>query len=101
MRLPAPRARLAVAHSPTPSSVRIAASSNGDGKNALAAWDSWCSVNTKRFAKAFPSPLRISRGRCSFCRSHTGIARAKDRKLKGAKARCVSSRRSNLSTGLS
>ena len=30
----------AVAHSPTPSIVRIAASSNGDGKNALAACDS-------------------------------------------------------------
>jgi hypothetical protein len=28
-----------VAHSPTPSTVRIAASSNGEGKNALAAWD--------------------------------------------------------------
>ena len=33
-------AEAAVAHSPTPSSVRIAASSNGDGKNALAACDS-------------------------------------------------------------
>ena len=28
-------------HSPTPSSVKIAASSKGDGKNALAACDSW------------------------------------------------------------
>jgi hypothetical protein len=27
-----------VAHSPTPSSVRMAASANGLGKNALAAW---------------------------------------------------------------
>ena len=36
----------AVAHSPTPSTVRIAASSNGLGKNALAAWLSWCSVKT-------------------------------------------------------
>ena len=32
--------KLAVAHSPTPSSVRIAASSKGDGKKALAACDS-------------------------------------------------------------
>ena len=37
-------AQVAVAHSPTPSRVKMAASSNGDGKNALAAWDSWCSV---------------------------------------------------------
>jgi hypothetical protein len=29
---------LAVVHSPTPSTVRIAASENGLGKNALAAW---------------------------------------------------------------
>ena len=49
MRLPRPTPYEAVAHSPTPSSVKIAASSNGDGKNALAACDSWCSVNTKRF----------------------------------------------------
>ena len=35
---------LLVAHSPTPSSVITAADSNGDGKNALAAWLSWCSV---------------------------------------------------------
>ena len=34
--------QVAVLHSPTPSSVRIAASSNGLGKNALAAWASWC-----------------------------------------------------------
>ena len=44
--------RLAVAHSPTPSSVRIAASSKGEGKNALAACDSWCSVKTKRLRYA-------------------------------------------------
>jgi hypothetical protein len=36
----------AVAHSPTPSIVRIAASRKGDGKNALAAWDSWCSAKS-------------------------------------------------------
>ena len=34
----------AVAHSPTPPIVRIAASSNGEGKKALAACDSWCSA---------------------------------------------------------
>ena len=42
--LPRPTPSAAVAHSPTPSIVRMAASSNGEGKNALAAWDSWCSA---------------------------------------------------------
>ncbi len=32
------------AKSPKPSTVRIAASSNGDGKNALATWAWWCST---------------------------------------------------------
>ena len=38
--LPRPTPIVAVAHSPTPSIVRMAASSNGEGKNALAACDS-------------------------------------------------------------
>ena len=41
MRLPLTDPEVVVLHSPTPSSVRIAASSNGLGKNALAAWLSW------------------------------------------------------------
>ncbi len=41
--------QLVVVHSPTPSSVRMAADSKGEGKKALAAWASWCSVNRKRF----------------------------------------------------
>ena len=52
-----------VAHSPTPSKVRIAADSNGDGKNALAAWLSWCSVNHMSFGARYPmrsSPRSIS-----------------------------------------
>ena len=44
MSLPRPTPIEAVAHSPTPSIVRMAASSNGEGKNALAACDSWCSA---------------------------------------------------------
>ena len=44
MSLPRPTPNDAVAHSPTPSIVRKAASSNGEGKNALAACDSWCSA---------------------------------------------------------
>ena len=38
MPAPAPIASEVVAHSPTPSIVRMAARSKGEGKNALAAW---------------------------------------------------------------
>ena len=41
IRLPRPAPIVVVLHSPTPSSVRIAASSYGLGKKALAAWLSW------------------------------------------------------------
>jgi hypothetical protein len=41
--LPSPTPHVVVAHSPTPSVVRMAARSYGDGRNALAACDSWCS----------------------------------------------------------
>ena len=44
-RLLRPSAAEVVAHSPTPSKVSTSASSNGDGKNALAAWLTWCSAN--------------------------------------------------------
>ena len=57
MRLPLPYPKLAVAHSPTPSSVRIAASSKGEGKKALAACDSWCSVKTIACGTRRSSPL--------------------------------------------
>ena len=40
MRWPRPVPKHVVDHSPTPSNVMMAASSNGDGKNALAACDS-------------------------------------------------------------
>jgi hypothetical protein len=43
--VPLPTPRLAVVHSPTPSTVRIAASSKGEQKNALAACERWCSLN--------------------------------------------------------
>ena len=45
---PCPNASDVVAHSPTPSIVSTAASSNGDGKNALAAWLRWCSEKSRR-----------------------------------------------------
>jgi len=47
---------VAVVHSPTPSTVSIAASSNGDAKNALAAWERWCSL--KRILAA-GTPSRV------------------------------------------
>ena len=40
---PLPTATVVVAHSPTPSAVKTTASSNGDGKKALAAWLKWWS----------------------------------------------------------
>jgi hypothetical protein len=57
---------LVVAHSPTPSIVTTAASSNGDGKNALAAWLSWCSGKTNgRFG--------FSRARAQDVRAHVQL----------------------------
>jgi hypothetical protein len=41
-RLPTPSPIDAVAHSPTPSAMTMAARSKGLAKNADAAWDSWC-----------------------------------------------------------
>ena len=41
--MPLPIATVVVAHSPTPSAVKTIASSNGDGKKALAAWLKWWS----------------------------------------------------------
>ena len=54
---PVPVPKLAVAHSPTPSAVKMAASLNGEGKKALAACDSWCSAY--RSSPSYPSPFRI------------------------------------------
>src|SRR5229473_3166311 len=48
MRLPRPQPQVPVTHSPTPSTVRIAASSNGEHRKALAAWERWCSQNRTR-----------------------------------------------------
>jgi hypothetical protein len=56
--VPNPRPVVAVAHSPTPSTVRIAASVKGEQKNALAAWDWWCSTNRMR-SSGTPTLSRI------------------------------------------
>ena len=42
---PFPTPKDAVAHSPTPSTVRMAASSNGETRKHEAAWLMWCSAN--------------------------------------------------------
>ena len=82
--LPLPMPIDAVAHSPTPSRVRIAASSNGDGKNALAACDSWCSVKTMPLAVGLAEPAVQLARVCSFFGSHTGIALRNESKPRGA-----------------
>jgi hypothetical protein len=43
MSVPAPTADIVVVASPVPSIVKIAARSNGETRNALAAWQRWCS----------------------------------------------------------
>src|SRR5438046_2195746 len=53
VRAPSPQSAVAlpsvaVVHSPTPSMVKTADSSNGEQKNALAACDRWCSTNSTR-----------------------------------------------------
>ncbi len=42
--VPLPTPKEAVAHSPTPSTVRMAASSKGEGRKHDAAWLMWCSA---------------------------------------------------------
>ena len=70
-------------HSPTPSSVRIAASSNGLGKNALAAWLSWWSRKTQRRRAASAAvPRGSSRRMNSFFFSQTGMAMLKLREAR-------------------
>ncbi len=107
MSWPRPTASDVVVHSPTPSMVRMAASSKGDGKKALAAWLKWCSPNSSLRSRSLaPGSMRRSSFRTrsfwnSFSRSHSGMAMRNDRNPRGAKARYVSSRRSNFKNGLS
>ena len=64
-----PRATEDVAHSPTPSMVKIAADLNGEGKNALDAWLKWCSEKRIFFDQStsqsifFRSPIIIFFGK--------------------------------------
>ena len=81
-----------VAHSPTPSIVSTTASSNGDGKNTLAAWLRWCSLNSSSpfqlpVLSTFFSALSSRSLRNSFSLSHSGIDMRNDWKPWGANAR--------------
>src|SRR5258708_6678573 len=46
--VPRPTPQAAVSHSPTPSTVKIADSSKGEHRNALAACERWCSEKSTR-----------------------------------------------------
>ena len=74
-----------VAHSPTPSMVRIAASSKGDGRNAEAAWLWWCSAKSSSPSK--PSSSWSTFRTFSFSFSQSGIALAKEGSERGKVAR--------------
>src|ERR1035441_4701026 len=80
---PSPIATDVVAHSPTPSIVSTTAFSNGEGKNALAAWLKWCLLNSSsrfhpsRLSSRFNS-LRSRLLRNNFSHSHSGIDIRKD-----------------------
>ena len=63
----------------------MAARSNGDGKNAEAAWAWWCSGKTTSPPK--PTSFLINSPIQSFSFSHSGIALRKEGSPAGAKAR--------------
>ncbi len=81
-----------VVHSPTPSIVSTAARSNGEGKNALAAWLRWCSENSSFGSQSTSGASDFSSLTSrlfwkSFSLSHSGSACRNDVKPRGAKAR--------------
>src|SRR5215470_6901551 len=90
-----------VAHSPTPSMVSTTASSKGEGKKADAAWLWWCSAN-KSLPAAEPLAAKAESAfsKFGFWNSlsliQAGIAVRNEVKPRGALARYVSSKRSNL-----
>ena len=91
---------VAVAHSPTPSTVRRAASSKGEQKNALAACERWCSEN-RSFARGTPSRSSISALTQSLSRSHVTMASRKSRVARGNICSDVMRIRSNFRKGFS
>ena len=98
--MPRPTPTVAVVHSPTPSTVRMAASGKGEQKKALAAWERWCSLNRIREGG---SPSRFWR-RCRIhilSPSQGIIASWNRRRERGNVCMHVSRRRSNLRNGFS
>ena len=89
-----------VAHSPTPSTVMMAASSKGLHKNADAPWLTWCSQN-RTGLRFQPSFLPTTRRTDSFSRIHSGIACTNCPLLLGKCCRWLSRMRSSFSIGLS
>ena len=74
MRVPRPVPQVDVLHSPTPSTVRMAASSKGETRNALAACEMWWSQ--KRIGPRKPNAWRMTDLAQSFSFIHSGIAAA-------------------------
>ena len=97
---PRPRPIAAVVHSPTPSTVRMAASSNGELKSALAACEAWCS--TKRMREAsIPRRSRMYSLIHSLSEIQRCMPSRKSRRERGKVARMVVNRRSAFTKGFS
>jgi hypothetical protein len=87
---------VSVAHSPTPSAVRMAARRDGDVRNAAAAWASWCPVK-RIFLRSTPRCDAMMPRTQTFSPSVFFMARGNDRHDRG-NARSVHVRiRANLS----
>ena len=79
----------------------IAASSNGEGKNALAACDSWWSANVISPRNPAPRFWVISSAMSSRSDDQRDIARPNDAKPDGANVAAFSRMRSNFTIGFS
>ena len=101
-RIPQPLAdpMVAVAHSPTPSTVRMPASSNGEQKKALAAWERWCSEK-RILSRGTPSRSVMSALTHSLSESHVSVASRKTGSARGNICSEVIKIRSNLTKGFS
>ena len=91
---------MSVAHSPTPSAVRIAASRVGAVRNAAAAWDWWCSAN-RIFRPGTPRRDAMIPFTQAFSPSVFFIACGKLRQERGNARSAVTTMRSSFSIGFS
>ena len=98
--VPWPTPTVPVDHSPAPSTVMIAAWSNGEQKNDAAACDMWCSQN-RIFFGSRPSFSRISGLIHSLSVTQRRIDSVNTLCERGKVAKAVVSRRSNLRNGFS